>query len=103
VPLGLPRGAAASLHPARPCPHPAAQHPHVARCTTLSPSLSLSLLALLPTSHVVQESDNAELFSEVDQKQLLYRLLSHVVLGGPMCQYEEELTPYVETVKRLYR
>jgi hypothetical protein len=52
---------------------------------------------------VVQESDNAELFSEVDQKQLLYRLLSHVVLGGPMCQYEEELTPYVETVKRLYR
>lgn len=50
-----------------------------------------------------EESDNAELFSEVDQKQLLYRLLSHVVLGGPMCQYEEELTPYVETVKRLYR
>lgn len=49
------------------------------------------------------ESENAELFSPEDRRQLLHRLLSHLVLGGPMCQYEEELTPYVETVKRLYK
>lgn len=25
------------------------------------------------------------------------------VLGGPLCQYEEDLEPYLETIKRVYK
>lgn len=50
-----------------------------------------------------EESENSELFSKEDKHQLLYRLLEHLVLGGPMCQFEEELEPYLETLKRIYK
>ena len=35
-----------------------------------------------------ESSENAELFSEDDQQELLFRLFKHLCLGGACCQFE---------------
>mmetsp|Transcript_2936 Transcript_2936/g.4950 ORF Transcript_2936/g.4950 Transcript_2936/m.4950 type:complete len:263 (+) Transcript_2936:126-914(+) len=50
-----------------------------------------------------EDSENVYVYSEEEKKQMLYSLLFHMVLGGPMCQYEDVLEPYVETIKKLYK
>ncbi len=35
-----------------------------------------------------EESDNAELYSEEERSELLFRIFEHLVLGGACCQFE---------------
>lgn len=37
---------------------------------------------------LVDDSENAELFSDKDKQQFLYRIFEHLCLGGACCQYE---------------
>ena len=49
------------------------------------------------------DSENAELYSPSERSELLFRLLQHLVLGGPMNQYEDNVGPYLEAAKLLYK
>ena len=42
-------------------------------------------------------------FSPSDRGELLFLLISHLVLGGYCCQYEDNVKPYLETTKYLYK
>ena len=33
----------------------------------------------------------------------MWKIFTHLVLGGSSCQYEETLSPYVDTAKALYK
>mmetsp|Transcript_33877 Transcript_33877/g.107571 ORF Transcript_33877/g.107571 Transcript_33877/m.107571 type:complete len:220 (-) Transcript_33877:16-675(-) len=44
-----------------------------------------------------------EVYTEEEKGELLFRLFGHVVLGGPMCQYEDHVAAYLEVAKKLYK
>lgn len=37
---------------------------------------------------VCEESENAELYSEEEKAEFLWRVFEHMCLGGPCCQFE---------------
>ena len=50
-----------------------------------------------------EETDHFDLFSSSEQQEFLYRLFTHVCLGGQICQYEDTLQPYLDFTKALYK
>ncbi|XP_061484738.1 cilia- and flagella-associated protein 300 isoform X2 [Rhineura floridana] len=50
-----------------------------------------------------EDSDHYDLFSHLDREEFLFCLFKHLCLGGALCQYEDELGPYLETTKALYK
>eukprot|EP00879_Flechtneria_rotunda_P016634 GHRR01017404.1.p1 GENE.GHRR01017404.1~~GHRR01017404.1.p1 ORF type:complete len:170 (+),score=57.97 GHRR01017404.1:399-908(+) len=50
-----------------------------------------------------EESEHAELYSPEEKQQLLWSLFELVCLGGACCQFEDQLKPYLEITKRLYK
>ncbi|KAJ9528050.1 hypothetical protein QJQ45_005667 [Haematococcus lacustris] len=50
-----------------------------------------------------EESENAELYSAAEKNEFLWRLFEHLSLGGPCCQYEDKIAPYLDTTKKLYK
>ncbi|KAJ9528248.1 hypothetical protein QJQ45_014231, partial [Haematococcus lacustris] len=50
-----------------------------------------------------EESENAELYSAAEKDEFLWRLFEHLSLGGPCCQYEDKIAPYLDTTKELYK
>nr|XP_054771460.1 cilia- and flagella-associated protein 300-like [Lytechinus pictus] len=52
---------------------------------------------------LLEDSDNYEVFSELEREQFLFRLFEHLCLGGSLCQYEDSITPYLDTTKLLYK
>jgi len=50
-----------------------------------------------------QSSIHYWLFSEDEQSEFLFRLFKLIVLGGPVCQYENDINVYLETAKSLYK
>eukprot|EP00823_Brevimastigomonas_motovehiculus_P005449 TRINITY_DN4027_c2_g1_i1.p1 TRINITY_DN4027_c2_g1~~TRINITY_DN4027_c2_g1_i1.p1 ORF type:complete len:392 (+),score=211.10 TRINITY_DN4027_c2_g1_i1:52-1227(+) len=53
---------------------------------------------------LIADSDHYhELFSAEERSELLIRLFSHLVVGGPICQYEDSIVPYLDTTKLLYK
>ncbi len=49
------------------------------------------------------DSDNYDVFTESQRDEFLFRLFRHLCLGGAICQYEDTVTPYLETTKLLYK
>ena len=49
------------------------------------------------------DCDWAEMFTETEKDEFLFRLFCHFVLGGTLCQYEDTVEPYVNAAKRLYK
>lgn len=52
---------------------------------------------------LVEDSDNFEEFSPEERKEFLFRLFTHLVVGGPLNQYEDFIGPYFDTTKNLYK
>ncbi|XP_062983909.1 cilia- and flagella-associated protein 300 isoform X2 [Elgaria multicarinata webbii] len=52
---------------------------------------------------LLEDSDHYDLFSHSDREEFLFCLFKHLCLGGALCQYEDELGPYLETTKALYK
>ena len=52
---------------------------------------------------VNEESENADLFSEKEKKELIYVLFKTLVVGGSMCQPDTRTERYMEMTKCLYR
>jgi cilia- and flagella-associated protein 300 len=50
-----------------------------------------------------EDSANHSLLSELDQQEFLYKLFCHLVLGGQLNQYEDDVDEYRQAVKSLYR
>ncbi|KAF4077465.1 hypothetical protein AMELA_G00208310 [Ameiurus melas] len=50
-----------------------------------------------------EESDNYHVVSPHDRQEFLFRLFKHIVLGGEICQYEDFISPYIETAKTMYK
>lgn len=52
---------------------------------------------------LIEESENYELFSESEKEEFLFRLFKHICLGGRICQFEDEINPYFNVIKKMYR
>ena len=51
----------------------------------------------------MEESESYEIFSESDRDELLFKLFTHLCLGGAVCQYEDDIQPYIDTAKNIYK
>ncbi|XP_002708636.1 cilia- and flagella-associated protein 300 isoform X1 [Oryctolagus cuniculus] len=50
-----------------------------------------------------EDSEKYEVFSQPDREEFLFCLFKHLCLGGSLCQYEDEIYPYLETTKFIYK
>jgi hypothetical protein len=50
-----------------------------------------------------EDSANRGLLSELDKQEFLYKAFCHLVLGGRLNQYEDDVDEYRQAVKSLYR
>ena len=50
-----------------------------------------------------EESEYYEVFTEEMRKELLFKIFKHLALGGGICQFEDEVTPYFSATQRLYK
>lgn len=50
-----------------------------------------------------EDSDNFECFSDAQRNELMFKVFTHLVIGGPICQYEDIITPYLDVTKSLYK
>ena len=52
---------------------------------------------------VAEESENFEMYTSAERKELLFRLFRHLVIGGGLCQYEDRVQPYYDATKKMYK
>ncbi|ESP04752.1 hypothetical protein LOTGIDRAFT_229887 [Lottia gigantea] len=50
-----------------------------------------------------EDSDHYDTYSESDREQFLFCLFKHVCLGGQVCQYEDDIKPYLDMTKDIYK
>ncbi|XP_005102588.2 cilia- and flagella-associated protein 300 [Aplysia californica] len=50
-----------------------------------------------------EDSDVFCEFNEKEREEFLFLLFSHICLGGRLCQYEDNIQPYLEVTKALYK
>ncbi|CAB4023729.1 Hypothetical predicted protein [Paramuricea clavata] len=53
--------------------------------------------------HLMEESDHYDLFSENEKKEFIFQIFKHICLGGDICQFEDNVNPYLDTSKSLYK
>ena len=49
------------------------------------------------------DSEHAELYNAEEQRELIFRVFRCVALGGSMMQWEDELGPYLDAAKSIYK
>ncbi|ESO07101.1 hypothetical protein HELRODRAFT_156718 [Helobdella robusta] len=52
---------------------------------------------------LVEDSDNYDLYSKEDRKEFLFHIFKHFCLGGSLCQFEDEMQPYLNMTRSLYK
>nr|VZI38926.1 unnamed protein product [Spirometra erinaceieuropaei] len=52
---------------------------------------------------LIEDSENYCLFTEQERDEFLFRLFKHICIGGELCQFENEINPYLDFVRSLYR
>ncbi|KAK3739647.1 hypothetical protein RRG08_010147, partial [Elysia crispata] len=50
-----------------------------------------------------EDSDVYCEFSEREREEFLFRVFSHLCLGGRLCQFEDNVNPYLEVTKAVYK
>jgi hypothetical protein len=50
-----------------------------------------------------KEGNKFNCFSDSERAELLFRLFSHFVFGGSLCQYEDEVSPYLTITQQAYK
>jgi hypothetical protein len=63
----------------------------------------LVLSEYVPECISADDGDLEDMYSAAEKDEFLYRLLGHFVLGGSLCQYEDNLQPYIEAAKLVYK
>lgn len=49
------------------------------------------------------DSVNFDVYSEDERDEVMFRLFKAFVIGGPICQYEDEIKPYLDITKSFYK
>eukprot|EP00048_Salpingoeca_helianthica_P009177 m.131669 g.131669 ORF g.131669 m.131669 type:complete len:259 (-) comp14796_c3_seq1:39-815(-) len=52
---------------------------------------------------LVEDSEKYGEFTAADRSEFLFRLFSHLVVGGPLNQYDDYIAPYFDITKDLYK
>ena len=52
---------------------------------------------------LLEDSDNYEMYSDEERDEFLLRIFKHLCHGGAVCQYEDDIKPYLDTTKALYK
>lgn len=50
-----------------------------------------------------EDSENYYLFDDEERAEFIFQLFTVTTIGGPLCQYENEIEPYFETTKTIYK
>ncbi|KAJ1528756.1 hypothetical protein ONE63_007143 [Megalurothrips usitatus] len=50
-----------------------------------------------------EEDEDWEVFSHGERAELLFQLVRLLAVGGRWCQYEDTVTPYIDTARALYK
>jgi hypothetical protein len=58
---------------------------------------------LLRQSILVPGSSKYEIFSDSKRQEFIFHLFKFLVGGGPLCQYEDTLQPYLDATKLVYK
>jgi len=45
----------------------------------------------------------ADALPQADRDEFLFKLFSHLALGGSLCQYEDMIMPYMDCTKTIYK
>eukprot|EP01137_Pigoraptor_chileana_P013944 Opistho-2@68024 len=67
------------------------------------PHLTFTISDELRKMLLISDSDNYSMYSASERSEFLFRIFSHVCLGGAICQFEDEVEPYLDTAKLLYK
>ncbi|XP_012677460.1 cilia- and flagella-associated protein 300 [Clupea harengus] len=51
----------------------------------------------------IEDSEKYDLIRPADREEFLFKLFKHICLGGELCQYEDTISPYMDTVKLIYK
>lgn len=52
---------------------------------------------------LVDDSESFLLYEEEERRELLFRLFSHLCIGGQVCQFEDNVKPYLELTRAIYK
>ncbi|VDP49773.1 unnamed protein product [Schistosoma mattheei] len=52
---------------------------------------------------LLEDSDSYSILTEKEREEFLVRLFRHICIGGEICQQEDEIKPYIDTVRKIYR
>ncbi|CAH8452432.1 unnamed protein product [Schistosoma margrebowiei] len=52
---------------------------------------------------LLEDSDSYSILTEKEREEFLVRLFKHICIGGEICQQEDEIKPYIDTVRKIYR
>lgn len=50
-----------------------------------------------------EECNEYNLYSKTERDEFIFRLFQLIVLGGEFCQYEDNLQPYLDTIRTIYK
>lgn len=52
---------------------------------------------------IIDDSDHYCLYSDTEREELLFNIFKHICLGGKLCQYEDNIEPYLDITKQIYK
>ncbi|KAJ3009783.1 UNVERIFIED_CONTAM: hypothetical protein HDU68_002499 [Siphonaria sp. JEL0065] len=52
---------------------------------------------------LMEESETYPAFSESDRKEFVFHVFKAMCLGGKLCQYEDDIEPYLMATKKVYK
>jgi hypothetical protein len=52
---------------------------------------------------LIEDSDNYDLYTDKERNEFLFRLFKHLCLGAYCCQFEDEVKPYIEVTRSVYK
>jgi hypothetical protein len=52
---------------------------------------------------MLEESDNYDIYSDQERNEFLFRLFKHLCIGGSVCQFEDEVQPYIDVTRSIYK
>ena len=61
------------------------------------------LLFIATKMLLLDDSDNYDVYTESEREEFLFLLFRHICLGGAVCQYEDDIKPYLDTTKLIYK
>ncbi|XP_028401795.1 cilia- and flagella-associated protein 300-like isoform X2 [Dendronephthya gigantea] len=53
--------------------------------------------------HLMDDSDHFDVFSQDEKMEFIFRIFKHLCFGGDVCQFEDNVNPYLDTSKAIYK